>query len=270
MDTRASKQSGWEKWHDWNATVMRPITEWFCDAIAAASGQTVLDAACGTGLPSLAIAERVLPDGKVIAIDAAADMVGAAQRKAAAAGLTNVEHLLSDVGSLPFADGSFDAATCAFGLMFCPDPVQGARELRRVLKPRARFAIAVWDEPSKNAFFGSVFGPVARFLSRPPPEPRTPGPFRLSPRSEIEGVLRAAGFSDFAVESREVLFEFESLELHWQISSDMAAPLAAAKASLSDVDLARLREAIAESLRPYVQDGRVRVPNTALCAWGRR
>jgi hypothetical protein len=86
----------------------------------------------------------------------------------------------------------------------------------------------------------------------------------------MDAVLRGAGFSEFSVEPREIWFEFESLELHWQISSDMAAPLAAAKASLSDVDLAQLREAIAKSLQPYVHDGRVRVPNTALCAWGRR
>jgi SAM-dependent methyltransferase len=264
------QQSGWDKWHEWNAAVMRPITEWFCDAIAAAPGHAVLDAACGTGLPSLAIAQRVLPDGKVIAIDVSADMVAAARRRAAAAGFTHVEHLLSDVASLPFADGSFDATTCAFGLMFCSDPVQGASELRRVLKPGGRFAIAAWDEPSKNAFFGSLFGPVTRFLSRPPPEPGAPGPFRLSPWSEMDAVLRGAGFSEFSVEPREIWFEFESLELHWQISSDMAAPLAAAKASLSDVDLAQLREAIAKSLQPYVHDGRVRVPNTALCAWGRR
>jgi SAM-dependent methyltransferase len=249
---------------------MRPITEWFCDAIAAAPGHAVLDAACGTGLPSLAIAERLLPDGKVIAIDASAEMVGAARRKAAAAGLANVEHLQSDVASLPFADGSFDAATCAFGLMFCSDPTQGASELRRVLKPGGRFAIAAWDEPSKNAFFGSVFGPVERLLSRPPPDPRAPGPFRLSPPGEMDAVLRAAGFSEFSLEPMEIWFEFESVDLHWRISSDMAAPLAAAKASLSEADLAQLREAVAESLGPYVADGRVRVPNTALCAWGRR
>jgi SAM-dependent methyltransferase len=270
MTKEVLRQSGWEKWHDWNARVMRPITEWFCDAIAAAPGHAVLDAACGTGLPSLAIAERLLPDGKVIAIDASAEMVGAARRKAAAAGLTNVEHLQSDVASLPFADGSFDAATCAFGLMFCSDPTQGASELRRVLKPGGRFAIAAWDEPSKNAFFGSVFGPVERLLSRPPPDPRAPGPFRLSPPGEMDAVLRAAGFSEFSLEPMEIWFEFESVDLHWRISSDMAAPLAAAKASLSEADLAQLREAVAESLGPYVADGRVRVPNTALCAWGRR
>src|SRR5687767_87665 len=154
-----------------------PITAWFCEVTGAAPGQILLDAACGTGLPSLALAGRVRPGGKVIATDISSEMLAAARRKAEAAGIDNIEHRVMDVATLGFPDASFDAVTCSFGLMFCPDPVKAASELRRVLRPGGRFAIAVWDEPAKNPFFRTVFDSVARFVQRPPPDPRAPGPF---------------------------------------------------------------------------------------------
>src|SRR5688572_27928566 len=64
MTARASEScavGGWEKWHDWQAEPMRPVVDWYCTAIGARPGMRVLDAACGTGLPSLAIATGVGP-----------------------------------------------------------------------------------------------------------------------------------------------------------------------------------------------------------------
>ena len=262
--------SGWEKWHDWNANIMRPLTTWFCQASAAAPGDTILDAACGTGLPSLALAERVRPGGKVLAIDISGEMLAAAQRKAAAAGLDNIEHRQMDVAALELPDAAFDAVTCSFALMFCPDPVKAASELHRVLRPHGRLAIAVWDEPARNPFFGTLFQTVGRFVPRPPLDPQAPGPFRLAPPGELQAVLRAAGFAEPSIERREICFEFDSVEMHWQVNVDMAPPLRAAAQSLPEADLARLKQALADALDPYIVDGRVRVPNTALCAAARR
>ena len=269
MSSETIRQSGWEKWHDWNAGVMQPITAWVCEATAASPGQIILDAACGTGLPSLALAECVQPGGRVVATDVSAVMLGAARRKAEAAGAANIEHHEMDVAALAFPAASFDAVTCKDGLIFCSDPVEGASELRRVLKPKGRFAITAWDEPARNPFFTTVFGTVARFVPRPAAAPDTPGPFRLSRPGELERVLRAAGFTDVAIEPREVVFAFDSLAMHWQTISDMAAPVEAAATTLSKADLARLKQAIADALSPYIVDGRVCVPSTALCAWGR-
>lgn len=262
--------SGWEKWHDWNAKVMRPMTSWFCQASGAAPGHTILDAACGTGLPSLALAHCVRPGGKVLAIDISGEMVATARRKAALAGIDNIEHREMDLAALDLPDAAFDAVTCSFALMFCPDPVKAASELHRVLRPQGRLAIAVWDEPVRNPFFTTLFQNIGRFVPRPPPNPQAPGPFRLAPPGELEAVLCEAGFTELSVEPREVCFEFDSVDMHWQISADMAPPLRAAAQSLPEVDLARLKEAIIGALEPYVNNGRVRIPNTALCASARR
>jgi len=137
----AIQRNGWERWHDWNAVVFASMTQWFCEACGAAPGQVILDAACGTGLPSLALAECVRPNGKVVAIDTSTSMIAAAMRIARSAGVGNIEHRPMDVAALEFDDASFDAVTCKEGLMFCADPVKAASELRRVLKPGGRFAV---------------------------------------------------------------------------------------------------------------------------------
>ena len=264
------QRSGWEKWHDWNAVVFAAMTRWFCDASGAAPKQIILDAACGTGLPSLALAERVHPGGRVVAIDSSPVMLAAAMRIARSAGIANIEHRPMDLAALDFADDSFDAVTCKEGLMFCADPVKGASELRRVLKPGGRFAMSAWDEPEKNAFFMTINQAVAQFMPRPTPRAGAPGPFRLAPAAEFESVLRQAGFSELTIQPIEVVFEVESPEVHWHIVSDMSAPVEQAKASLSVADVQRLKRAMAEAIEPYRVAHRIRLPNTALCISGRR
>lgn len=268
-DSNIIRQSGWERWHDWQAGIMEPVTMWICDAVAARPGMTVLDAACGTGLPALAIAEHLRPDGKLVATDVSAVMVEAAQRKAMEAGLRNMEVRQASLESLDFADASFDAVTCKDGIMYVPDPVEGVRELRRVLKPGGRFAITVWDEPARCAFFRTMFGVVSRFVG-PPPDPRGPGPFRLSAPGALEGVLHEAGFTGVTMETREVVFAFDSLAMHWEVIREMAAPVAAAEAKLGPSELAELKATLADALAPFTHEGRVRLPNVALCATGVR
>ena len=261
------RERGWERWHGWQERIMAPVTSWVVDAIGAAPGVRVLDAACGTGLPALAIAARVRP-AVVVATDVSDEMLAAAGRKAAAAGLDNLELRRMDLAALDLPDASFDAATCKDGLMYC-DPVAGARELRRVLRPGGRCAVTAWDEPARNAFFTVMFETLATIVPRPPVAAGAPGPFRLARPGDLEATLAAAGFADVVVERREVVFDFDSPAMHWEVIADTAAPVAAAIAALGDDGVARLRAAFADALAPYTEAGRIRLRNTALCASAR-
>jgi SAM-dependent methyltransferase len=169
---------GWGKWHAWTDRNFGPLTGWLAAATGWRPGAHILDVACGAGFPAFAAAAAVRPNGRVVGADLSPHMVVVARRLAQAAGLDNLDVVEMDAESLTFPDESFDAATCVCGLMFCPNPGRAVAEMRRVVKRGGRLAIAVWDQPSTNAFVTVIAGAIGRFLSlAPPPPPPAPGPF---------------------------------------------------------------------------------------------
>jgi demethylmenaquinone methyltransferase/2-methoxy-6-polyprenyl-1,4-benzoquinol methylase len=102
-------------------------------------GDRVLDACCGTG--DLAIADAAA-GGRVTGIDFSEPMLERARLKA-----PDIEWVVCDALALPFADGSFDAATVGFGVRNLSELDKGLRELRRVLRPGGRLAILEITRP---------------------------------------------------------------------------------------------------------------------------
>jgi ubiquinone/menaquinone biosynthesis C-methylase UbiE len=56
-----------------------------------------------------------------------------------------VEFQHADAMALPFADASFDAVVCQFGVMFFPEKEKSYREAYRVLTPGGRYVFSVWE-----------------------------------------------------------------------------------------------------------------------------
>jgi demethylmenaquinone methyltransferase/2-methoxy-6-polyprenyl-1,4-benzoquinol methylase len=71
----------------------------------------------------------------VTGLDFSEKMLERARRKA------DLEWVQADMLALPFAEGTFDAATVGFGVRNVADLELALRELRRVLKPGGRLAI---------------------------------------------------------------------------------------------------------------------------------
>jgi SAM-dependent methyltransferase len=258
--------AGWEKWGDWFDRNSGNLAGWLCDAAGLKPGHRALDLACGSGNPAVTAAARVRPDGRVIATDLSPDMVAVTQRKAKTLGLDNLDAREMDMQALAFPDASFDAATCRFGLMFCPDPVKAVSEIHRVLKPGAHFATAVWDVPAKNPFFTSITGVLGEFVPLPTPDPTAPGVFRLAPPGELERVLKAGGFTNVAIEARPITLTYASLEEYWEIQTELAAPLRAALASLNAETVGQLKTKLFAALTPHLDGTKVKLAAVPLCA----
>jgi SAM-dependent methyltransferase len=154
--------------------------------------------------------------------------------------------------------------------MFCPEPARALAEMRRVLRPGGSFAVVVWHARERNPFFTTLFGSLAQVLPMPAPDPRAPGQFRLGDEDELAAVARAAGFDDFAIGTHELTMRSDSFETHFASLSDMAPPLRDAIARGNEEAIGRLRMLFAEALIPYTTNGRIAVPATALCVWGRK
>jgi demethylmenaquinone methyltransferase/2-methoxy-6-polyprenyl-1,4-benzoquinol methylase len=159
-------------------------------------GDRVLDAACGTG--DLAIADHRAGALEVTGVDFSPRMLERARRKAP--GLRFVE---GDMLALPFADGSFDAATVGFGVRNVVELEAALRELRRVLRAGGRLAILEITRPRGvlRPFFALWFERVVPLLGR-----LLPGGYayaylpasvaRFPAAEELAALLERAGFSE--------------------------------------------------------------------------
>ena len=160
-------------------------------------GMRVADLATGAGEPAISIALAVGAGGAVAATDLVPEMMEAARRRAAALALAQLRFVVADMAALPYADATFDALTCRFGLMFAPDPVRTVAEARRVLRPGARAAWLAWGPSACNTMFEVTRTAIAGFFGGAP-EDGAAGRFRFAGAGDLGAVLRAAGFRDVA------------------------------------------------------------------------
>ena len=105
-----------------------------------ARGRRVLDFGPGDGWPSLIIAPQV---AEVVGVDGSPRRVQVCTENAARLGLSNARFLaVPPDSSLPFADGSFDAAVAASSVEQTPDPFFTLAELYRLLRPGGRLRLS--------------------------------------------------------------------------------------------------------------------------------
>ena len=113
----------------------------------------VLDVACGTGDLSIELDRNA--KARIIGSDFCRPMLTVAQSKRSG-GSGPIPYVEGDALRLPFADGSFDAVTIAFGLRNLASVPDGLAELLRILKPGGRLAVLEFSAPVVPGF-GKLF-----------------------------------------------------------------------------------------------------------------
>jgi SAM-dependent methyltransferase len=112
------------------------LARW-ADWLALPSWSRVLDVACGSGGPSLALARRT--GARVIGVDVNPHGIGTARRAARLRGMQGVSFELADADEpLPFDDASFDAVVCIDAISHLRDWRAAFRDWRRLARPGAR------------------------------------------------------------------------------------------------------------------------------------
>jgi demethylmenaquinone methyltransferase/2-methoxy-6-polyprenyl-1,4-benzoquinol methylase len=134
------------------------------DLAALGPGARALDVATGTGDLAVALKRRVGPEGEVVGSDFSEGMLELARAKAG-----DVAFESGNALDLPYADGSFDAATVGFGARNFADLARGLSEMARVVRPGGRVVvleITTPERPPLSWFFRLWFDRLVPLLGR--------------------------------------------------------------------------------------------------------
>lgn len=133
----------------------------------------VLDIATGTGDVLVSIMRERTDVSRAVGLDAAGEMLRLGRDKLAR-GFPDrpVDLVKADALAIPFADGTFDATTIAFGIRNVVDVNRALREMRRVLKPGGKSLILEFSLPANRLlrscyllYFRHVLPRLGRLIS---------------------------------------------------------------------------------------------------------
>ena len=234
------------------------------DAAAIAPGEDVLELSAGTGHLAAHLAELVGPEGSLVASDVAPAFVKVLERRLARVPSVSVATI--DAAKIAADSASYDAVVCRMGLMFVPEPARALREIRRVLRPGARLAAAVWGAPEANPWMVSVgFATMMTGLLTGPMPTEPGGPFSLGDPDELEKLALEAGFGDARVEVVTYSRQYASADDLFDMVRVLAPPISAALAGATPEQLTTARATTADFIAPHQRDdGSYDVPACAL------
>ncbi|GLH80225.1 ubiquinone/menaquinone biosynthesis methyltransferase [Bradyrhizobium sp. SSBR45G] len=179
--------------------IFEPYAQDLAQRTTARRPRDVLETAAGTGVVTRALHAGLPPDVRITATDLSEPMLMLAKTHFAEGNRMTWQQ--ADALALPFADASFDAVVCQFGVMFFPDRLKGYAEARRVLRPGGRFIFNVWDRIEHNAFPQVVHETLQQLFPDNPPQFFTRTPHGYYDIGRIKADLTAAGFIDIEIET---------------------------------------------------------------------
>jgi ubiquinone/menaquinone biosynthesis C-methylase UbiE len=140
-------------------------------------GYYVLDIGSGTGILLPFLIAELGDEGKIVALDFSAEMLGQAQAKNFP---SIVGFAQADVLAIPLADNSVDLAICNSVFPHFNDKVKALKEIARVLRNNGRLVIChTMSREMINQLHQSVGGVIANDL--------------LPPESQLRGLIKQAG-----------------------------------------------------------------------------
>jgi SAM-dependent methyltransferase len=244
-----------------------PVSRWMIDRAGLKAGQRVLELAAGPGETGFLAAGAIEPDGTLISSDASERMLDVARERARELGIDNVEFKRLELEWIDLPTASVDVVLCRWGVMLTVDPETALREMRRVLVPGGRCALAAWDQPELNPWLIIPDRALVELGYAPAPDPSRPGPFSLSTPGQLHELLESAGFVEVVVESLELPREPVTVHEEIAVTLDLSRRFADTYEQLTQEQRAALEQKITELEQPYADaDGRAVLPARSLVA----
>ena len=233
------------------------------DSLGDLRGRQVLELAFGTG--HLA-AEALARGATVVGVDVAPAMVALARQRVPSASFHE-----GNAESLPFENGEFDAVICCFGLLHFADPARALREAARVLKPGGVVSFTVWHSPQNGGeLFKLVMGTYEKLANMDVGLPPAPPLFAMTDAEVYDPMLAQAGFQDVRAKDIAIAWPLRGPETVVEFVLKGAVRSRMIYERQTPEIQQRIREALANSTKPYLQQGSSGIPSAALLVTARK
>ena len=227
--------------------------------IATLNPRRVLETAAGTGIVTRALRDALPANANLTATDLNAPMLDIAATKFRPS--EAVEFRTADATALPFADASFDAIVCQFGVMFFPDKDKSYREAFRVLATGGHYVFSIWDSHRHNPIGRIAHEVIGGFFPADPPQFQSvPFAYRFEP---IKESLIDAGFASISatiLRSQKKVADFAMLARGLVYGSPIIDQLQ----QRGGVDAERIVDAIVRNYRDAFGDEPAIIPRQAI------
>jgi len=237
----------------------RLLAEPFIDFAGFSPRRSTLDVGCGTGAFAEVLGAR--GDGPITGVDVAESYVAYAAERMPQ---PRFRFQVADALDLPFADDSFDQVASLLVLHFIPDPARALKEMRRVARPGATVAAAVWDARG-GMMFNRIFFDTAAAIDPEADKRRAANYTRPMTRpGELGAALRAAGLTDVREDVRMIRMEYANFADYWTAVDSGQGPMGAYGRAAAPDMLDRVKEAVRRAYLDGEEDG----PRSYACvAW---
>ena len=173
---------------------------------------TVLDLACGTGVVTKKIQNKIGISGYVVGIDTSITAIKIAKKWNK--NKVNVNFVNVDAEKFSFSK-RFDVITCQYALFFFPNAQKALKNMRNSLKKSGKIGISVHGKKENVPFFSSILDSVTQFIPDYIP-PNSPDLDRFGTKSSLSNEIKKAGFSNIII--KEFIFHFSpgKFEDYWK------------------------------------------------------
>jgi ubiquinone/menaquinone biosynthesis C-methylase UbiE len=226
-------------------------------------GATLLDVATGPGC--LAVEATRL--GMICTgVDLSPGMIELAKKSN-----PGIAFRVADVEDLPFADASFDAVVCNFGLGHFPWPEASVAECVRVLKPGGWIALSWWDDPSKQRIQGLFREAIAEIGAAAPIDvPQGHAIYRFADTHEFHNLLEKADLMDVSVEGHQTTYLIADVDTLWRGGLGSFALTASAIAHQDAATQMAIRAALERRAEAYRTTAGLKLPVAFKIGAGRK
>ena len=181
-------------------------------------------------------------------------MVELAQRRARDLRVGNASFARMDADRLDLGDAAFDVALCALGLMYVVDPLAALRELRRVVRPGGRIALAVWGERSHCGW-----APLFPIVDAEVESDVCPLFFGLGVPGALADACARAGLADIVERRLAASLDYRDAD-EACAAAFVGGPVALAWSRFDDGVRERVRSRYLAAIRPWRQGRGYRMP----------